>query len=131
LNDKKLKKLLKYWQEHLRLQDWEIEITFETAVPFGGVGICVKQAQYKSAQIQVQVPECRIDVHDDWSDKLKDIYTERVVVHELLHLMINVHKEIPFKDRKNNADAYLEEVSVNTLDTLLVNLKYGITEVKA
>lgn len=75
---KQLESRLRYWKRKLGLHDWEFEIQI-TAHPNGkdGSDACVHtHNHYESAIIEL------LDEFEDW-DKTK---TDRVIVHELLHI---------------------------------------------
>lgn len=74
----KLQSDLLFWQDRLRLRDWEIRLTI--GHHFGKVGTCRKLSDYKDAEIQILHPTA---ICPTWMGN-NDL--EVTLVHELLHL---------------------------------------------
>lgn len=106
---------LRYWQQKLRLQDWEIELHLVSWREIGErAGAQVRWLElHKYALVQI----CR---EDDWKPEDfgpdHDYDGERLLVHELLHLVLS---DLPF-DHDRTVDA--EELAINILTDALLAL---------
>ena len=76
--EEKLKSDLLFWQERLRLRDWDIQLIVSMTVQ--KMGTCRKLSDYKAAEIEIMHPTA---IPHHWLC-CKD--PEVTLVHELLHL---------------------------------------------
>lgn len=95
--------LIKKWQTKLRLQNWNIKLTLADTVDDlkGNAGMMDWQTEYHSATIYLVRELPRRDM-------------EETVIHELLHLLLEGHKNPVCKDLP------LYESGLNTLSALLL-----------
>lgn len=83
MNLKSLEDMLRFWQERLRLQDWDIKICFARGSEFddgSSSGEVLYRLRSKQAMIKI------LDPIDYPGDTLWEQDVEETVVHELLHL---------------------------------------------
>lgn len=123
MNEKELKKLLKYWQKELKISDWKIHFRFMDGMKYDGVAYCKGNPLHRSAVIEIQRPENRIDLSPYDGEEVYNFYTEIALVHELLHLIIQPHRT---GKKMTEEESFLLESSINLLDHVLVSLKYGV-----
>ena len=81
-----LEKQLKYWQELLRLQDWDIKVVFWSHDALDGAVCKIKYSRnQKTATLAMRVPEDIPPIERDWPEGEALDY-DNSIVHELLHL---------------------------------------------
>lgn len=64
---------MKYWQPHLRLQDWQLQVVFDRA--YDGRAACEARPEYKEAVLVFNLERCAAEDED----------LEGCVVHEMNH----------------------------------------------
>jgi len=123
LSEEKLRELCAGWQEALRLKDWEVELRQVRVAELGtntGFGECRSNPRKRQAVIRVLHPDDFLEVKPYWAPTEDTTFEqERVVVHELLHLLFS-----PFDQtigRETVGEIVLEQ-AINSLDTPLVEL---------
>jgi len=87
------KKYFKYWRHWFGLSDWKINTTYHTYLHAGRSGNNVAATsnaswEYMDADIQVNLAVCSDFTEDE---------IEKVVIHELLHLVVNEMREDDIK----------------------------------
>lgn len=110
MTQKKIKELLPYWQERLRLQDWKISLDFRHLDE--DYGSCTCDLQDKTASIEILEL-----VSPKWSLTKKS--PEKYLVHELLHVLL-----WPLVGNKEDQEPHkiiAEEQVVNFLADILVS----------
>ena len=115
MSNEELAALCAEWQKILRLQDWDVEISFKRNFEMGHdcAGECSYSSSKKAAQISILTPA-------DYSPKfIVPIDTERTVVHELLHL----HTALFVPVSPTADDIMHEEQLINLLSGAFVALK--------
>ena len=103
-----LEKKLRFWQELLRLQDWDIDISFAHHHDIDGFGHVFWTQEKKKATINITFPnEMEGMSHKD---------PEKTLVHELLHLHFSTtcrRKDGSFEDKIQ--DASIDQVAIALL----------------
>ncbi|MDD9147361.1 hypothetical protein OYT88_02200 [Sporolactobacillus sp. CQH2019] len=92
LSEEQLQKKLSYWQNRLRLKDWDITVSIKRMSQFSSdnlQGECEWVLQSKVARIRILDP-------DDFTHSILTNDMEECLVHELLHLHF-----APFDNEKN------------------------------
>jgi hypothetical protein len=81
---------LDFYQQILRLQDWDITLSFERAfnVPLEGLGACTIRIGEQTAKIVIREPD---DVSDEWET---DGDLELTLLHELMHIKTHAAIEV-------------------------------------
>lgn len=84
MSEKELIALCQYWQKQLRVQDWDISISFANGYDLDGtMGKTTIRPRTKRATIKILQP----DDYPDADNCLSEI--EDTVVHELLHVAMS------------------------------------------
>lgn len=116
---------LAYWQDVLRLKDWDIDVSIERRREIGGGGLgCATIDCYRRARVRLCDP---IDYDErDWPI---DRDMEATLVHELVHLHLDdlrvVEKD---KDGKTTAEYVALERATETLARALLALSRMATQ---
>lgn len=116
---KPLVKLVKEWQERLRLTDYHIGVRWVSidGMPTeGALGAIAVNTEYKSASIRFLMPECYAGLGGTTYSVAE---LEKTVIHELLHIYFHGLKI----SRKLTE---LEEQALNIIAEALYNAKYRI-----
>ena len=73
MTNSQLEKIANTWQKRLRLQNWNIKITFEDNLSGTAIGECDPHCEFLDAKVRIRanLPESEIEL---------------TVIHELLHL---------------------------------------------
>lgn len=104
---KELRDLVSWWQEELKLPEWDIRVGWMSKANIKEYqkcdGLCDWEGQYKVANLWVRRGSVGIP---------------HTVVHELLHIRLEGCK--PF-DERNTTDEW--EFSLNTLSTVITGVK--------
>ncbi len=112
LSQENLESLLAEWQKILRLQDWQIKVSFARGHEIEGhQGRITIYLNFKQALIKLRNPI-------DWTDEDFPDDTEVDLVHELIHLHINT-----FDTTKPGT---LERVALEQVDELLARALVGL-----
>lgn len=116
LTEEQLQERLKYWQEKLRLQDWEIEVKIKKSwdMPENTVACVDWTLNRKIATIFVLDP----DFYSPYCAGERDM--EQDLVHELLHLHL-----APIHDHFGNNDkifSTFEEQAIESIASALIAL---------
>lgn len=107
-----IEKLLTEWQKILRLQDWQIKVSFARGHEIDGhQGRATIYLNFKQALIKLRDPI-------DWTDKDFPDDSEIDLVHELIHLHI-----FAFDTTKPGT---LERVALEQVDELLARALVGL-----
>lgn len=111
MTQRTLTRLKNLWQKRLGLEDWKISATFCSEETFkekiGGdsVGGCFWTADRKIAEIYIRKPSVLHSLGDDLED---------ILVHEMLHILLEGHKEEIPPDDVNT------ERAINQLSAALI-----------
>jgi hypothetical protein len=111
-----IEELLAEWQKRLKLQDWEIKISFKREYDMDEkLGSISWSHNKKQASLDlldpIDYPPTSFDEYD----------TEAVIVHELLHL------HTAFTARPTEGwEEVMEERAINAISKALVNAKRGL-----
>ena len=92
MTEEKLKKLCLKWQKLLRLEDWDIKVSFskrEELYDVESEADCNIDVEYKQVSINVVNEESRLK---DNHGKIVD--TENLLIHELLHIYVKCEHSI-------------------------------------
>ena len=114
MTSKKLQKIMRKWKKILRLNMWDISISFERQSNFSSDSLdtAVGEINYLiesgSAIIKILDPV-------DWPDSPFDNDIEKVVVHELLHLHFAVF-EPKGKVKRANWELIIETLAKTMVD---------------
>lgn len=120
-SDKDLVELCKEWQKRLRLQDWEVQISFKRKFDMAlaeALGDITYQRESRRAVINILDPLDYDPAH------LFPIDIEHTVVHELLHIPISAYIAVEFEC--DGPESLAQEQAINSITTALVNAKRGI-----
>src|SRR5690242_17327503 len=83
MKKKRLRRLLPVWQKRLRLQDWDIALTFHPQLEMGGKAATVEwKCAKRSAWIKMLLPGSWAHARSPEFDTTQEVS----LVHELLHL---------------------------------------------
>jgi hypothetical protein len=97
-NKARINKLFKKWVHVLGLGFWSVDVTFwREPVPGGEGGLyvqadCVARWEYRRAFVRIDVPA---------SDSLDDVSLEKVIIHELVHALVNEMREKGIKHEES------------------------------
>ena len=112
MKQKALENLLAEWQKILRLQDWQIKVSFARGHEIDGhQGRATIYLNFKQALIQLRDPI-------DWTDKDFPDDSEIDLVHELIHLHLRT-----FDTAKPGT---LERVALEQVDEILARAFVGL-----
>lgn len=113
LDEGGFQELCSYWQNALRLNDWDIEFTRVFSVKeFDNTG-----EVYGECEVDGPMMEAHVKILD--TDKVdKDFDMEHTIVHELLHITLN---DLDICD----CDYEIEERIINTIAKCLIKLREG------
>jgi hypothetical protein len=112
VSKKELDTLVGVWRDYLRLGHWKIEAAFQSGEDMGGRDAAVTaQAEYDQAVMAVRQP----------TDS-QPVDVEESVVHELLHVLLEGHKNLTNSTHEDTYDPMYER-GLNVLAGLLVALR--------
>lgn len=117
MTEERLKELTAEWQKTLRLQDWDIDVSFKRHFEMSQTNILGQ------AQQTVAVRKCTIDIlvpEDSWN-RQSDYNLEESLVHEMLHIHFaewNNHFTV------NEMMPLSAEAGIDAISKALVALKY-------
>lgn len=112
MSKKELDALVTHWQGLMHLGHWDINVAFQSGEDMGGKDAAVTaQAEYDHVVMSVRQPtdEQPVDI-------------EESVVHELLHVLLEGHKNLATSSVDDSYDPMYER-GLNVLSTLLVALR--------
>lgn len=113
LDESGFQELCSYWQNALRLNDWDIEFTRVFSVSeFNNTAEVWGECEVDGSMMEAHVRILNIDKVD------KDFGMEHTIVHELLHITLN---DLDICD----CDYEIEERIINTIAKCLIKLKGG------
>lgn len=113
LDESGFQELCSYWQNALRLNDWDIEFTRVFSVSeFRNTAEVYGECEVDGSMMEAHVRILDIDKVD------KDFGMEHTIVHELLHITLN---DLDICD----CDYEIEERIINTIAKCLIKLKGG------
>lgn len=117
MTEERLKELAKEWQKKLRIQDWDVDVSFKRHFEMGGgniLGECCSTPAVRKSTIHILIPE---DVETPQSD----YNLEESLVHELLHVHFSEWED-HFPEGDVMPASY--EAGIDAVSKALVALKY-------
>lgn len=117
MTEERLKELTAEWQKTLRLQDWDIDVSFKRHFEMceeNVLGQCVSTPSVRKSTIHVLVPE-------DADTPQSDYNLEETLVHEILHVHFSEWENL---FTKGDAMPVSSEAGIDAISHALVALKY-------
>lgn len=113
MTQKQLENLCKLWQERLRLQDWDIEIRFNPKIDATVLGLCYPMESQYFATIEIAPEKVVMEDYPEGG-------VERVVVHELLHILFDPNQLWARDPGKRSAQNRFYERSIDKMAKILM-----------
>lgn len=112
MSKKELDALVGLWRDYLKLGHWTVNVEFQSGEDMGGRDAAVSaQAEYDTANMVVRQPT-----------EGQPVDVEESVVHELLHVLLEGHKNLAISSHEESYDPMYER-GLNVLSSLLVALR--------
>lgn len=124
MTKKKAEDLLRFWQGHLRLLDWDIAVAFCRYHDMDNPKHCAEisyQLSSREAWIRILTPS---DIPEDTTPRDRDV--EHSIVHELLHLVTWPWSRSSVTGSETT-EYYVMEFGLDNLARALVTLRRAAT----
>lgn len=118
MTQRELDRLLRKWQERLRLGDWKVKAYLVTGQKELGLNAIDRNARTSVVFVRDRSVST---IHDSIHETEFPSDEEEVLVHELIHLLPTF--EVPDVDKDNEDDA--QEFTINALAEALIRLDRG------
>lgn len=116
MTDEQLKSLCKLWQKRLKLQDWQISARVVGSEEMrDSLGDCVVYQDTKCALVRVIDPAGIDETHPYYSRFPENGNLEKILVHELIHILLDPFFDPDAEDFRRTAQEQLMDQMATVL----------------